>query len=116
MIKLLISEPSLILKAKLKEYTEQVIEEKDDFNYCVFDFEETSFDEIIDTLQSPSFSSEKKVVICKNPYFIKPEKIKLPFENNLDDLTKYIENENPDTLWIIVCPKRYFFAKINNFF
>ena len=110
MIKLLISEPSLILKAKLKEYTEQVIEEKDDFNYCVFDFEETSFDEIIDTLQSPSFSSEKKVVICKNPYFIKPEKIKLPFENNLDDLTKYIENENPDTLWIIVCPKRYFFA------
>lgn len=111
MIKLLISEPSLILKAKLKEYTEQVIEEKDDFNYCVFDFEETSFNEIIDTLQSPSFSSEKKVVICKNPYFIKPEKIKLPFENNLDDLTKYIENENPDTLWIIVCPKRYFFAK-----
>ena len=111
MIKLLISEPSLILKAKLKEYTKQVIEEKDDFNYCVFDFEETPFDEIIDTLQSPSFSSEKKVVICKNPYFIKPEKIKLPFENNIDDLTKYIENENPDTLWIIICPKRYFSAK-----
>ena len=79
MIKLLISEPSLILKAKLNEYTQQVIEEKDEFNYCVFDFEETPLDEIIDTLQSPSFSSEKKVVVCKNPYFIKDGKIKNGF-------------------------------------
>ena len=111
MIKLLISEPSLILKAKLNEYTQQVIEEKDEFNYCVFDFEETPFDEIIDALQSPSFSSEKKVVLCKNPYFIKPEKIKLPFENNIEDLIQYIEKENPNTLFIIICPKRYYSGK-----
>ena len=71
MVRLLISEPSLILKGKLNTYTYEVIEEKDEFNYIVFDFEENSFEEIIDALQTPSFSSVKKVVICKNPYFIK---------------------------------------------
>ena len=91
MVRLIISEPSLLLKAKLNEYTFEVIDEKDEFNYCVFDFEENPLDEIIDTLQSPSFSSEKKVVVCKNPYFIKDGKIKLPFENNLDLLDEYIK-------------------------
>ena len=33
MVRLLISEPSLILKSKLNAYTRNVIEEKDDFNY-----------------------------------------------------------------------------------
>ena len=37
MIRLLISEPSLILKGKLNQYTKNVIEEKDEFNYNVFD-------------------------------------------------------------------------------
>ena len=60
MIRLLISEPSLILKGKLNQYTKNVIEEKDEFNYNVFDFEENSFEEIVDALQTPSFSSLKK--------------------------------------------------------
>jgi hypothetical protein len=38
MVRLIISEPSLLLKAKLNEYTFEVIDEKDEFNYCVFDF------------------------------------------------------------------------------
>ena len=100
MIKLIISEPSLLLKAKLNEYTFEVIDEKDEFNYCVFDFEETPLDEIIDTLQSPSFSSEKKVVVCKNPYFIKDSKVKLPFENDLSLLEQYIKDPNPDSEFI----------------
>ena len=111
MIRLLISEPSLVLKAKLNEYSSEVIEERDDFNYCVFDFEESSFEEIIDCLQTPSFSTLRKVVICKNPYFIKGEKIKLPFDNDIKDLEKYIENPNPDSEFIIVCPKRYYSNK-----
>ena len=49
MVRLIISEPSLLLKAKLNEYTFEVIDEKDEFNYCVFDFEENPLDEIIDT-------------------------------------------------------------------
>ena len=111
MVRLIISEPSLLLKAKLNEYTFEVIDEKDEFNYCVFDFEENPLDEIIDTLQSPSFSSEKKVVVCKNPYFIKDGKIKLPFENNLDLLDEYIKDPNPDSELIIVCGKKYHTAK-----
>ena len=111
MVRLIISEPSLLLKAKLNEYTNEVIEEKDDFNYCVFDFEETPFLEIIDSLQTPSFSTLRKVVICKNPYFIKGEKVKLAFDNDIKDLEKYINNPNPDSELIIVCPKRYYTAK-----
>ena len=111
MVRLIISEPSLILKAKLNQYTKEVIEEKDEFNYNVFDFEENSFEEIVDALQTPSFSSEKKVVICKNPYFIKDNKIKLPFVNDIKVLEQYIKNENPDSVFIIICPKKYHTAK-----
>lgn len=111
MIRLIISEPSLILKAKINEYTFQVIEQKDEFNYCLFDFEENSFEEIIDALQSPSFFSSRKVVIVKNPYFIKDSKIKLPFENDMSSLEQYINDPNPDNEFIIICPKKYFNAK-----
>lgn len=111
MIRLIISEPSLLLKAKLNEYTNEVIEERDDFNYCVFDFEETPILEIIDALQTPSFSTLRKVVICKNPYFIKGEKVKIPFDNDVKDLETYINNPNPDSELIIICPKRYFTGK-----
>ncbi len=111
MIRLLISEPSLLLKAKINEYTYAILESKNDFNYCTFDFEETPLDEIIDTLQSPAFGSDKKMVICKNPYFIKDEKLKLPFTNDLKKLEDYIANPNPDSEWIIICPKKYYIAK-----
>lgn len=107
MIRLIISEPSLILKTRLNQYINEVIEEKNDFNYCVFDFEETPLDEIIDALQMPSFGSDKKVVVCKNPYFIKDEKIKLPFTNNLKLLDEYIKDPNEDSDLIIICPKKY---------
>ena len=111
MIRLLISEPSLILKGKLKNYTDDVIIQKDEFNYNVFDFEENSFEEIVASLQTPSFSSERKVVICKNPYFIKDSKIKLPFVNEMKTLEEYIDNPNPDSELIIICPKKYYSAK-----
>lgn len=111
MIKLIISEPSLLLKAKLNEYTLEVVEKKDDFNYFVFDFEQTPLDEIIDTLQSPSFSSPRKVIVCKNPYFIKDEKTKLPFTNDLKNLEEYLRNPNPNSELIIICNKKYHSAK-----
>lgn len=111
MIRLIISEPSILLKAKLNSYVKEVIEEKNEFNYCVFDFEETPVEEIIDFLQMPSFGSDKKVVVCKNPYFIKDTKVKLPFENNLELLDEYIGNPNPDSELIIICPQKYFLSK-----
>ena len=111
MIKILVSEPSLLLNSKLNEYTSQIIEEKDEFNYCVFDFEETPFEEIILSLQSPSFTSQKKVVIAKNPYFIKNDKVKLPFTNDIEQLIEYFKSPNPDCELIIICSKSYFTSK-----
>lgn len=111
MIRLLISDPSLVLQAKISEYSKAVIEEKNDFNYCTFDFEINPLDEIIECLQSPAFGSEKKVVICKNPYFLKESKIKLPFVNNLEQLEKYLYHPNDDSEFIIVCYKNYFSSK-----
>ena len=111
MVKLIISEPSILLKSKLNSYIREVIDEKNEFNYCVFDFEETPMDEIVDTLQMPSFCLGRKVVVCKNPYFIKDSKVKLAFENNVELLEKYIESPNPDSELIIVCPQKYYSVK-----
>ncbi len=115
MIRLLISESSILLKSKLNNYTNDVLESKNEFNYCVFDFEETSLDDIITTLESPSFFGEKKVIVCKNPYFFKDEKMKLPFENNLEQFLKYLSNPNPDNDLIVVCPEKYYNNK-NKYF
>ena len=111
MIRLIVSEPSILLNSKLNSFINSVIEEKNDFNYHVFDFEETPIDEIIDSLQTPSFGSDKKVVVCKNPYFIKDSKMKLAFDNNLELLDKYLDNPNPDSELVIICPKKYYNSK-----
>lgn len=115
MIRIIISENSILLNSKLNAYTKEIIAEKDDFNYAVFDFEETPLEDIIATLDSPSFLGDKKMVIAKNPYFFKDEKIKLPFENKIDDLLNYVSNPNPDNDFIIVCPSKYYNAK-NKYF
>lgn len=107
MIRLIIGEPSLLLSSKIKNYTDEVLEYKDDFNFITYDFENNSLEEIISSLETPSFGYDKKVVLCKNPYFFKDEKMKLPFKNNLEDLEKYLYNENKDCLFLIICPEKY---------
>lgn len=108
MIRLIISEPSILLKQTLNQLTNELLDYKDDFNYCVFDFEETPLDEILDSLETPAFGSLKKMVICKNPYFIKGEKVKLPFENDISKLEEYIKNPNPDSELIIICNEKHY--------
>ena len=111
MIRLFIGDQSLLLKMKLKEYTNNVIEEKDEFNYQVFDMEETPLDEIIDNFNMPSFTTPKKVVVLKNPYFIKDEKAKLPFSNDLKLFVDYLSNQNEDCEIFILCTKQYYNQK-----
>ena len=94
---LLISDPSLLLKSTLNQIINEALPFKDELNCIDVDFENTSLDEIIDQLQTPSFNSEKKVVIAKNPYFFSDEKKKLPFENNLK-LLNILGIEVPDRM------------------
>lgn len=115
MLQILLSEPSLLLKQTLQNLVKEVIGEKNDFNYASLDFLENSFEEIIDTLQSSSFGSEKKLVVVKNPYFFTETKIKLPFENHLEDLEYYLAHPNISSEFIIICEKKYYNPK-NKFF
>ena len=111
MIKLIISEPSSFLKEKIDKYVSSVINERNEFNYNVFDFEVNPLDEIIDSLNTYPFLDDKKVVICKNPYFIKDAKMKLPFENKLEKLDEYLNNPCDFSSLIIICSKKYYNAK-----
>lgn len=107
MIKVLLGETSKLMNKKIEEYTSSSIDERDDFNYCVFDFEINPLDEILDCLSSPSFSSPKKVVICKNPFFFSSKKVKTQFTNDYKKLEAYVENENEDSTFLIILPPRY---------
>jgi len=107
MIKVLLGESSKLMNKKIEQYTSSSIDERDDFNYCIYDFETSPLDEIIDCLSSPSFTSPKKVVICKNPFFFSTEKVKTEFTNDYTKLEKYVENENEDATFIIVLPPKY---------
>lgn len=112
---LLISDPSLLLKSTLNQIINEALPFKDELNCIDVDFENTSLDEIIDQLQTPSFNSEKKVVIAKNPYFFSDEKKKLPFENNLKLLDEYLQNPNQDSIFVIICSQQYYLPK-NKYF
>jgi len=111
MIYLLISEPSLLLKSTINQIVDKSISFKDEFNYVSFDFETNSLETIIDSLQTPAFGSERKVVIAKNPFFLEEEKKKSPLANDIKLLEEYLYQPNETTDFIIVCPKKYYKPK-----
>ncbi len=112
---LLISDPSLLLKSALNQIINDTLEFKDDFNCIYLDFETSPFAEIIDQLQTPSFNSDKKVDIVKNPYFFSDEKKKLPFDNPISLLEEYLKNPNQQSIFVILCQTNYYFPKNKNF-
>lgn len=107
MIKLIISEQSLYLKMTLNKIIGEILEHRDEFNFASFDFETTALNDILDEASTPSFSSDKKVIVAKNPFFFKDTKFKTPFTNDYSLLEKYIIENDPNCLLIIVCPQKY---------
>ena len=68
-----------------------------------FDMEEVNVSNAIMELDTYGFFQEKKIVWCKNSIFLTTKKSEI--EHDIDALTKYINNLNPDNILIISCDK-----------
>ncbi|MDQ0161278.1 DNA polymerase III subunit delta [Aeribacillus alveayuensis] len=86
----------------LQEHT--IPEEERDFNFSMFDMEETEIDTAIEDAETLPFMGEKRVVVIKNPYFLSTEKKKEKVEHHLEKFERYIEEPSPFTILALIAP------------
>lgn len=87
----------LLLRTVLKD-------EEKEFNYSVYDLEETSIDEALEDAETFPFLGEKKIVFLHNPLFLTAEKKKEKVEHNLSKLEAYLHQPAPYTVLVISAP------------
>ena len=68
-----------------------------------YDMQEVAIQEALFDVASASFLVERKATIIKNPYFLTAAKTIGP-EHDLDQLTKYLNNPNPENVLIFHAP------------
>lgn len=96
----LISSPDdYIINDKLNK----ILKKEDKSEIIYYDLEEVSIDKVIEELDTYNFFNNRKVVVCKNSYFLSSEKNKSNVEHNVELLEKYINNPNTDNLLILTC-------------
>lgn len=94
---------NFIIDESLKEITQKSIAEEDlEFNVVAYDMEDTSISTAIEEAETMPFLGERKLVICKNAYFLSTAKVKSKVDHNLDRLEKYIHNPAPHTVLVLV--------------
>lgn len=89
---LIYGEEEFILKKHLDVLKKKLLGDDVDNNVSVYDLYHDPLDLVLEDCDTIPFLSEKKIVIANNPFFLTGEKVKTDFENNLDNLIKYIEN------------------------
>ncbi len=67
-----------------------------------YNLEEQSIEDVLEDLDTYSFLTTKKLVICRNSNFLNNEKLE---ESKEKHLLKYLDNPNPDNYFIIITNK-----------
>ena len=98
---LLESDNSKIIDKKIEEILKENKLSKD--NLITYDMELIPITDAIMDLDTYGFFNEKKVVHCKNAIFLTTSKGEI--EHNIDLLTKYVSNPNPNNILILSCSK-----------
>lgn len=72
-------------------------------NLITYDMENTNITDALIDLNTYSLFGDKKVVLCKNSFFLTA--IKGEIEHNIEYLEKYLNNPNPNNILILSCQK-----------
>ncbi|WP_246005636.1 DNA polymerase III subunit delta [Companilactobacillus insicii] len=78
-----------------------LLPEERDMNFSTFDLEDVSIDDMINEAISAPFFGERRLVFVDRPYFLTSERVKTSFDQNVDLLTRYIQNPTPSTILVI---------------
>jgi DNA polymerase III subunit delta len=79
-------------------------EEEKDFNFSVYDLEETPIEAALEDAETFPFMGEKRLVILQNPMFLTSEKSKGKIEHNLAKLEDYLSQPAPYSIVVFSAP------------
>ncbi|RSD24145.1 DNA polymerase III subunit delta [Mesobacillus subterraneus] len=79
-------------------------EEEKDFNFSVYDLEETPIEAALEDAETFPFMGEKRLVILQNPVFLTSEKSKGKVEHNLAKLEEYLTQPAPYSIVVFSAP------------
>ncbi|MBT2677428.1 DNA polymerase III subunit delta [Bacillus sp. ISL-35] len=79
-------------------------EEEKDFNFSVYDLEETPIEAALEDAETFPFMGEKRLVILQNPMFLTSEKSKGMIEHNLAKLEDYLSQPAPYSIVVFSAP------------
>lgn len=79
-------------------------EEEKDFNFSVYDLEETPIEAALEDAETFPFMGEKRLVILQNPVFLTSEKTKGKVEHNLAKLEEYLSQPAPYSIVVFSAP------------
>ncbi|WP_066064043.1 DNA polymerase III subunit delta [Neobacillus soli] len=79
-------------------------EEERDFNFSVYDLEETPIEAALEDAETFPFLGEKKVIFLHNPAFLTAERSKEKIDHNLARFELYLREPAPYTVMVISAP------------
>lgn len=102
---LLYGTETYILQETVKKIIQAVLEEDEkEFNYSVYDMEETPIETALEDAETLPFMGEKRVVLVKNPSFLTGERKKEKIDHQLNKLEAYLAEPAPFTVFILLAP------------
>ena len=89
----------------IKESINSILKENNlnEDNLIKYDLNEVSLDRVLEDLDTYSFLVDRKVVVCDNVSFLTTSKSKSEANDDIEKLTKYINNPSLDNILIIIC-------------
>lgn len=93
---------TFIIKSKINNIIKKY--EIDEFNISHYDMEEVNVEEAVNDASTIPFMSDKKIIIMKNTYFLSTHKPKKEIKHKIDNLKRYLEQDNQETILIISAP------------
>lgn len=100
MIFVIYGEERILMQRKLEALRNEYQCHEDTMNYSVYRADENEMESVYEDLVTPSFFSDKKMVVLKNPYFLTTKKEKKE-NNDLDIFNRCLELEVEHSILVI---------------
>lgn len=94
------TEAFLINEVRQKLLANVLTDDEKEFNYSVYDMEDTPVEQAIEDAETYPFLGEQKLVIVQNPMFLTSLKTKDKTEHDVKKLETYLTNPSPYTVLV----------------
>lgn len=91
-VSLIFGVEEFLVNRQLKKILKSTLGTDERNAYTEYDLLEVSLNAALEDCETIPFFEEKKVVVCKNPFFLTGQKVKTNLEHDLNGLSNYLKN------------------------